>query len=264
MFSTGGRAQTLPGGIMLGFASSPIEQRIRKLQNHLEQENPILLQIVKSFRLLDGVAYRTGMLDNTQSFATRVPWWPLVAVLGTFSSGKSSFINSYLGVKLQQTGNQAVDDKFTVVCFTNDEVSRTLPGLALDADPRFPFYQMSKSLEQVAAALVVGALEVVGRLAVEHEAVVTDLGVDVEVGQRRVRIDTERPDLEHATGGVVDRQGAESSRARIVAGAAHPGARIGISRSAYRDDGDTHRPSHCARRRRVGVARVRRQRRRRR
>ena len=136
---------------MLGFASSPIEQRIRKLQNHLEQENPILLQVVKAFRLLDRVAYRTGMLDQSQSFATRVPWWPLIAVLGTFSSGKSSFINSYLGMKLQQTGNQAVDDKFTVICYTNDEVSRTLPGLALDADPRFPFYQMSKSLNQVVA-----------------------------------------------------------------------------------------------------------------
>ena len=136
---------------MLGLTSSPIEQRIRKLQNHLEQENPILLQVVKTFRLLDRVAYRTGLLDNTESFATRVPWWPLIAVLGTFSSGKSSFINSYLGVKLQQTGNQAVDDKFTVMCFTNDEVSRTLPGLALDADPRFPFYQMSQSLDSVAA-----------------------------------------------------------------------------------------------------------------
>ena len=143
--------QSLKGDTMLGLAQSPIERRIRKLQNHLEQENPILLQVVKSFRLLDRVAYRTGMLDHSESFATRVPWWPLIAVLGTFSSGKSSFINTYLGVKLQQTGNQAVDDKFTVICYTNDEVSRTLPGLALDADPRFPFYQMSKSLDQVAA-----------------------------------------------------------------------------------------------------------------
>ena len=51
---------------------------------------------------------------------------------------------------LQVTGNQAVDDKFSVICFTADE-SRTLPGIALDADPRFPFYQISQSIEEVAA-----------------------------------------------------------------------------------------------------------------
>lgn len=130
---------------------SALQQRIRKLRSHLAQENPLLLQVVKSFRVLDGVAYRLGMLDDTTSFTTRVPWWPMISVLGTFSSGKSTFINYYLKQKLQQTGNQAVDDKFTVICYSNDDTQRVLPGLALDADPRFPFYQMSRDLEAVAA-----------------------------------------------------------------------------------------------------------------
>ena len=130
---------------------SALQQRIRKLRSHLAQENPLLLQVVKSFRVLDGVAYRLGMLDDTTSFTTRVPWWPMISVMGTFSSGKSTFINFYLGETLQQTGNQAVDDKFTVICYSNDDVQRVLPGLALDADPRFPFYQMSRDLEAVAA-----------------------------------------------------------------------------------------------------------------
>ena len=130
---------------------SALQQRIKKLRSHLAQENPLLLQIVKSFRVLDGVAYRLGLLDDTTSFTTRVPWWPMISVMGTFSSGKSTFINFYLGEKLQQTGNQAVDDKFTVMCYSNDDVQRVLPGLALDADPRFPFYQMSRDLEAVAA-----------------------------------------------------------------------------------------------------------------
>jgi GTPase SAR1 family protein len=71
-------------------------------------------------------------------------------VLGVYSSGKSSFINHLLGCRLQATGNQAVDDKFTVICFTDDKTVRVLPGLALDADPRFPFYRISQAIDEVA------------------------------------------------------------------------------------------------------------------
>lgn len=128
-----------------------MQERLRKLEAHLEQENPILLQIVRSFRLLDKTAYKLGLLDRGQSFATLVPWWPLISVVGTFSSGKSTFINYYLGYKLQTTGSQAVDEKFTVVCYSNEGQSRTLPGLALDSDPRFPFYRISQAIEEVSA-----------------------------------------------------------------------------------------------------------------
>ena len=130
---------------------SAVEQRIATLEAHLKQEHPLLLDVVKTFRKLDKVAYRLGILSREESFATRIPWWPLVAVLGTFSSGKSSFINYFLQARLQTAGNQAVDDKFTVICFGADDPPRTLPGLALDADPRFPFYQISRDIESVAA-----------------------------------------------------------------------------------------------------------------
>ena len=43
-----------------------------------------------------------------------------------------------------------MDDKFTVICFGADAPPRTLPGLALDADPRFPFYRVSRDIESVA------------------------------------------------------------------------------------------------------------------
>ncbi|MEO5378711.1 MAG: dynamin family protein [Magnetococcus sp. DMHC-6] len=129
--------------------STQIERRIESLEKHLKQENPVLLRVVQSFRELDRVAYRMGLLDRSESFATRVPWWPLISILGTFSAGKSTFINSFLDQKLQRTGNQAVDDKFTVICYSKEEQSRTLPGLALDADPRFPFYQISREIEEV-------------------------------------------------------------------------------------------------------------------
>ncbi|MBF0422851.1 MAG: dynamin family protein, partial [Magnetococcales bacterium] len=134
---------------MFNNPSSQIDRRIASLEKHLKSENPVLLQVVQSFRDLDRVAYRMGLLERNESFATRVPWWPMVSILGTFSSGKSTFINSHLGQKIQRTGNQAVDDKFTVICFSKEDKVRTLPGLALDADPRFPFYHISREIEKV-------------------------------------------------------------------------------------------------------------------
>ncbi len=127
-----------------------IEQRLRHLESHLEQENPVLLNTVQSFRLLDKVAYRMGLLERSDSYANQIPWWPMIAVLGTFSSGKSTFINHFLGEKLQRSGNQAVDDRFTVICYSHEKTAHALPGIALDSDPRFPFYQMSEEIEKVA------------------------------------------------------------------------------------------------------------------
>jgi len=133
------------------FAPDPvIEQRLQSLERHLKDENPILIEVVSSFRKLDRIAYRLGLLQRHQSYATMIPWWPLISVLGTFSAGKSTFINHYLGQPLQVSGNQAVDDKFTVICHSKGEQVHVLPGLALDADPRFPFYQISEDIERVA------------------------------------------------------------------------------------------------------------------
>ena len=132
------------------YAPDPIiEQRLQSLETHLKDENPILIDAVASFRRLDKVAYRIGFLDRDQSYATMIPWWPLISILGTFSAGKSTFINHYLDYKLQVSGNQAVDDKFTVICHSKGEQVHVLPGLSLDADPRFPFYQISEDIERV-------------------------------------------------------------------------------------------------------------------
>jgi ribosome biogenesis GTPase A len=131
--------------------NSVIENRLQQLENHLKAENPILLNAVQSFRKLDRVAYQMGLLDENDSYATQIPWWPLISILGTFSAGKSTFINHYLGAKLQRSGNQAVDDKFSVLSFSHNQESRTLPGIALDSDPRFPFYKISSEIERVAS-----------------------------------------------------------------------------------------------------------------
>ena len=124
-----------------------LKEHLDKLTAHLERENPDLLEVVRGFRNLDIVAYRLGLLDRHESFAMQVTWWPLISVLGTFSSGKSTFINRFLGRNLQATGNQAVDDKFTVICYGREQ--QVLPALALDSDPRFPFYNISKEIDEV-------------------------------------------------------------------------------------------------------------------
>ena len=136
---------------MLSRPDKAIRERLAKLESHLENENPLLLDVVTRFKKLDRVAYKMGLLETGDSYATRIPWWPLISVLGTFSAGKSSFINHFLGQKLQRTGNQAVDDKFTVICYSAQQESRVLPGIALNSDPRFPFYQMSDEIDKVAA-----------------------------------------------------------------------------------------------------------------
>ncbi len=136
---------------MLNRPGKSIRERLAKLETHLNNENPLLLDVVSRFKKLDTVAYKMGLLDTSESYATTIPWWPLVSILGTFSAGKSSFINNFLGDKLQLTGNQAVDDKFTVITYSSSKDNRVLPGIALNSDPRFPFYQMSDEIEKVAS-----------------------------------------------------------------------------------------------------------------
>lgn len=133
------------------FRDSQVNQRLRNLKKRLKEENPVLSKVVDSFRELDQISRRLGYFSKEESHATRTSWWPLISILGCYSAGKSTFINYYLRYKLQTTGNQAVDDKFSVICFTNDDKVRVLPGLALDADPRFPLYKISKAIEEVAA-----------------------------------------------------------------------------------------------------------------
>ena len=126
-----------------------IRKRLDSLEAHLNEENPVLVSAIDGFRRLSRVGYSMGLLATNKSYATQIPWWPLISVLGTFSAGKSTFINQYISYPLQDTGNQAVDDKFTVMCYGGDKAERVLPGLALDADPRFPFYRTSEELENV-------------------------------------------------------------------------------------------------------------------
>ena len=115
-----------------------IKQRLKSLEQHLRKENPVLVEAVQTYRHLDKVGYSLGLLNEEQSFATQISWWPMISVVGTFSAGKSSVINHYLGLQLQSAGNRAVDVEFTVVCYGGEHGALAVPGCALEADPRFP------------------------------------------------------------------------------------------------------------------------------
>jgi len=118
------------------------DTRINDRLKPLEQD----INLTETFSELDKIAHKLGFLSPEQSYTDKISMWPMISVLGVYSAGKSSFINHYLGQEnLQRSGMQAVDDKFTVICFSDDE-SNQLPGLALDADPRFPFYQIGKQI----------------------------------------------------------------------------------------------------------------------
>ncbi len=125
------------------------QERYARLKEYLSAENPVLLDVIDKYKTLDKVSRKLGLLSNEETYTSTISWWPMISILGTFSAGKSTFINDYLGSPVQQTGNQAVDDKFTVVCYGKNDDPMTLPGLALDADPRFPFYNISEEVNKV-------------------------------------------------------------------------------------------------------------------
>jgi len=126
-----------------------LQERYDRLKQHLSEENPLLLGITDNYMSLDKIGHKTGLLAADESYTSHISWWPLISVLGTFSAGKSTFINDYIGQKVQTSGNQAVDDKFTALCYGKNSEPTTLPGMALDADPRFPFYNVSEEVNKV-------------------------------------------------------------------------------------------------------------------
>ncbi len=125
------------------------KERYQKLKEYLSAENPVLLDVIDEYETLDKVGHNIGLITPDETYTSHISWWPMISILGTFSAGKSTFINNYVGAPIQESGNQAVDDKFTVVCYGNNETPTTLPGLALDADPRFPFYNISEEIDKV-------------------------------------------------------------------------------------------------------------------
>ena len=135
---------------MFSRSNPSLKRRLATLETHLDNEHPRLLPLLPLYRTLDGTLHSMGLLPDDESLTGRISWYPVITVVGQFSAGKSTFINDRLGIQVQRTGNQAVDDKFSVMAYGTDDEPRTLPGTALDADSRFPFHGMGEEIERVA------------------------------------------------------------------------------------------------------------------
>ena len=57
--------------------NATLMERLRNLETHLQEEHPDLLQVLPTYRKLDKVLYRLGLLKDDESLATRITWWPL-------------------------------------------------------------------------------------------------------------------------------------------------------------------------------------------
>ena len=120
------------------------------LENFLVGQNPALFEAVKIFKDLDQLEYELGLINQDDTTASKVSWWPVITIMGSATSGKSEFINRYLKTKVLTEDEHSTTQKVTVFQNSSKKNDITLPGTALDGDPRFPFYRTSTKIEQIA------------------------------------------------------------------------------------------------------------------
>lgn len=82
---------------------------------------------------------------------SKIKWKPVVLLLGNYSSGKSTLINEFLGVKVQHSGQAPTDDCFTVITAMEDDEEAAdeveieeRDGKVLLYDPQYPFEILKK------------------------------------------------------------------------------------------------------------------------
>ena len=125
-------------------AEKTISKHLINLEKFFSESNPILQKASKTFHELDQLEYDLGLIDNEETTARKSSWWPIVSLIGGFSTAKSEFISRYLNSNLHSSNH-----KFTVHQYTPQATNTTLPGTALDADYRLPFYQISQKIDQL-------------------------------------------------------------------------------------------------------------------
>lgn len=126
-------------------ADKTVSKHLINLEKQFATTDPVLQKTVKVFQELDQFKFELGLLDEEETSARKYSWWPLISTLGGYSPAKSEFINQYLGVNLHSTRH-----KFTVLQYTPQLGGATLPGTALDADHRLPFYKIGREIDLVA------------------------------------------------------------------------------------------------------------------
>ncbi|HEY8157347.1 MAG TPA: hypothetical protein VIF10_01465 [Methylobacter sp.] len=118
------------------------------LEKQFAADNPVLLKASRTFQELDQIEFDLGLIEMDETTASKSSWWPIISLVGGNSTAKARFINNYLGLDNLSSGIQTSSHKFSVLLHNNQSVPATLPGTALDVDHRFPFYQISRKIEQ--------------------------------------------------------------------------------------------------------------------
>ncbi|MCK4841524.1 MAG: hypothetical protein KAT04_06535 [Methylococcales bacterium] len=125
-------------------AEKIVSKHLINLENFFAASNPVLQKACKTFHDLDQLEFDLGLIDKDETTARKSSWWPIISLIGGFSSAKSEFITRYLDANIHSSNH-----KFTVYQYSPQTTGATLPGTALDADHRLPFYQISQKIEQI-------------------------------------------------------------------------------------------------------------------
>ncbi|HSM27056.1 MAG TPA: dynamin family protein, partial [Thioalkalivibrio sp.] len=65
-----------------------VSQQLNLLSKRLAEENPALEGVLSPFQAIDRIGYAAGLLEpGEESYAFTISWWPMIAILGTFSAG---------------------------------------------------------------------------------------------------------------------------------------------------------------------------------
>ena len=121
---------------------------LENLEKQFAYDNPVLQQAAKVFKELDQIEYDLGLIEMEESTACKQTWWPVITLIGGNSTAKAKFINSYLGSDSLTSGIQTSTHKFTILLHSSQNNPAILPASAVDVDPRYPFYQVSRKIEQ--------------------------------------------------------------------------------------------------------------------
>lgn len=130
-------------------SEKPVSASLRHLEVQLADKNPALLQAFRLYHELDQVAYDLGLIGIDDSLANKTSWSPVITVVGDIHSGSHTFIDRYLDTSTPIIDEQSLNAQFTVLVHREGGVPMTLPGTAVDGDPRFPFFHMSERLDQM-------------------------------------------------------------------------------------------------------------------
>lgn len=122
---------------------------LTNLEKQFASDNPVLLKAAKVFHELDQIEYDFGLLDMDETTASKGSWWPVISLIAGNSTAKPRFLSNYLGTEQLLSSMQASNQKFTVLSHSPQGNTATLPGTALDVDHRYPFYQISRKVEQL-------------------------------------------------------------------------------------------------------------------